>query len=434
VLTLEVDAPRFRYEAGDPFAPQPPSERAGTFSLTRLAMYFGLPGISRDLYPASPWSGVDWPRAEPPVSDGSADPGEFPDRLDAAIVRAIGDHDRVAVALSGGLDSVALLDRVARLCRRAGRGLVAVTMGVTDDLGRRPAAIAAQALEFLRISADHVVVDAAPSRYPEPPWSVQGPRFDAWPRYHAAMVAEAQSSGAGVLLHGSGADQFLGSVPFARGEREPGTTAEVPAVVRALSHGRIRSAMRARLYWASVWPGFATDRGAPVLRENWQPALLRWLNDFQDAHLELLLRARPTWAQASLLNRVFPYDHLPPVGSLPEPAPFLDPELARYAYHLPMGSRFGARHPNAYLRSKGLVADLLPAGVEAVLAPRRQRCYQAYRQYWQAVTTDAPLLVELGLVHPDWQRRCRDTFDLSMVMNVEAWVRHAVDDGATPVD
>jgi asparagine synthetase B (glutamine-hydrolysing) len=435
--------PRFSYERpaapGDPFDPGVPTLDAArltdTFSLSRLAVYFGLPAISRDLHPASAWTGVQWPRGAPPVSTGGSDPDELPDRLDDAIRRMVGDHECVAVALSGGLDSVALVERTARICRRQQRRLITVTMAVTDDLGRRPATIAARALEFLRVDAEHIVIEASPSRHPEPAWSIRGPRFDAWPRYHAAMVSACEERGAGVLLHGTGADQLLQTVPFARGDaREPGADARQPAVIRALSAGRIRTSVQARLYWASVWPGFAADRGAPVLASRWEPALMRWLADFQEEHLAPVVRGRATWAQAALMHRVFPFDRLASAGSLPELAPFQDPAFARYAYDLPMRSRFGARHPNAYLRSKALVADLLPAGVEAVLAPERQRCYQAYQQYWKAVATDAPLLVELGLVHADWRRRCRDSFDLAMVMNVEAWVGHAMAGGATPTD
>lgn len=446
--------PPFRYATpapgDDPFSPAGRWVRAGTrervdrlggtFSADRLSVYFGVPGLTRDLHPVSPWVGVDAHRPLPAPPDGFSDPAEFRDRFAAAVEEAVGDAETVAVAASGGMDSLAVLDTTARLCRSTGRRLVAVTLDIADDAGRRTAATARRQLDFLRIDADLVAVPPLPSRWPEPAWTPEGPRFDAWPRCHAGIAQTAAGRGATVLLQGNGADQLLQVPPYLTPElvwsrdlrrlaayrRDVDSGAAVNTALSAV--GRLDRPALARVYWAAAWPGFTTDRGAAVLAPERAPAVRAWLAGFQD---ECLRATRSSWAGATVLHRLFPYDLLADAGPLPERMPFLDPGFARYAYHLPLAARFDPAQPNAYLRGKGLVAGVLPTGVDSVLAPRRQRCYKAYRRYWQGVDREAELAVELGLVRPDWRAHCRDAFDLAMVQSCERWIAGALEHGAT---
>lgn len=415
-----------------------PDPAAGTVVLDRLATYFGVPGLSRDLHPTSPWSGVTPVRPRPAPPAGTSDPAEFGDRLTAAVERAAGDAEHIALAASGGLDSCVLLDLVGRACRAAGRRLTVVTLDIADDTGRRTLPAVRRQVDFLRVDADLVGVDALPSRWPEPVWDPVGPRFDAWPRLHNALALAAAKAGATVLLQGNGADQLLQAPPHLavelprssraryRGDM-PGDTA-VTAVVRRA--GRLDRPGPARLYWATQWPGLAADRGAPVLAPDRLPAVVRWLADFQDASLEPLLRSGPTWAAATILHRTFPWDRLSDAGPLREVMPFLKPDVARWCYDLPPAARYVPHLPSGYLRGKGLLAALLPDGAETVLAPRRQRCYKAYERYWRTVMRDPSLGVELGLVRPDWRRHARDSFDVAMVMACELWLRGALERGA----
>ncbi|WP_283133089.1 asparagine synthase-related protein [Rhizohabitans arisaemae] len=420
------------------------NELGGEFSVNNLAVYFGLPGLTRDLYPIPPWAGAERVRPAPPRPDGTSDPEEFTDRFRAAVADAMGDHDHVAIAGSGGMDSAALIDTAARLCRRDGRRLIVVVLDIADDTGRRTRSLVARQLEFLRADAELVAVSAQASMWPEPPWGPAGPRFDAWPRLHAGLVQAAADRGATVLLQGNGADQLL-QVPlylaaeFARrrewraGASYRADTADGGGINRLLAAtGRIGGAARAQLYWATAWPGFTTDRGAPVLTDQAAIPVREWMSAFQEESLRVTVAARATWAEATLMHRLFPYDLLADAGDIPEIMPFLDPTFARYSYHLPLTARFAPEQPNAYMRGKGLVARLLPAGFETVLAGRRQRCYKAYRRYWQAVVREPDHSLELGLIRPDWRRHCRDAFDIAMTMSCETWIRGALDRGAVP--
>jgi len=453
-------APAFDYlPAGDPLAPFslrpryqregdpiPADELGGEFSVDRLAVYFGLPGLTRDLYPVAPWIGVDRVRHAPPRPDGSSDPGEFAERLQDSVERAIAGHEVVAVAGSGGMDSAALIDLAARLCRRDGRRLVVAVVDLADDAGRRTLSLVQRQLAYLHVDAELLAVPIRPSRWAEPPWQPDGPRFDAWPRMHTGLVATVAEAGATVLIQGNGADQLLQTPPYLRArlirdgglravtayQRDFGGGGQVPAELLSTT-GRISGGIRTSLYWATAWPGFATDRGAPVLAPEREAAVRSWLGSFQAASQQAISAVRPTWAEATIMQRLFPYDRLADGGDLPEAMPFFDPEFARYAYHLPAASRYAPEQPNAYLRGKGLIARLLPQGFDTVLAPRRQRCYNTYRRYWQAVAREPESCVELGLIRADWRAHCRDAFDLSMIMSCETWIRGALERGASPV-
>lgn len=449
-------APPFRYAGptpgDDPFDParrwvvegtDRPAPLGGTFSVDRLAVYFGLPGLTRDLHPVSPWVGVDAHRPAPPAPDGRSDPDAFRDEFTASVQRAMAGHDVVAVAASGGMDSLALIDTAARLARADGRRLVAVTLDIADDAGRRTLATARRQLEFLRVDAELVGVKPRPSDWAEPDWPPVGPRFDAWPRCHLALTRAAAELGATVLLQGNGADQLLQTPPYLAGEllrardrarfgryrKDIDSGAALNSALGAV--GRLGNPALARLYWAAAWPGFTTDRGAPVLHPDRVPAVERWLAGFQDECLRVTSTSGASWAGATVLHRFFPYDLLSDAGPLPERMPFLDPAFARYAYHLPLAARYDPEQPNAYLRGKGLIAGLLPGGVDTVLAPKRQRCYKTYRRYWQGVAREPVHSVELGLVRPDWRAHARDAFDVAMVLSCENWIAGALEHGAT---
>lgn len=437
--------PAFRYGAADPGSAfdLPRTRSPGrTVAIDRLAVYFSLVGLTRDVHPISPWHGQDEPRPAPARPAGTSNVDEFTERFRAAVGRAVEGHEVVAVSMSGGMDSAALIAAADRICRRNGQRLVAVTLDIEDDGYRGTGVMVERMLRYLGVTAEVVRVAARPGRWPDAAWNPAGPRFDAWPRYHVGVAASAIDRGATVLLQGTGADQLLQTPPhlvpeLIRSRRWAAIAAyrrdqpEGAAVVTALAAtGRISTPRSARLYWATAWPGFTTDRGAPVLGDRCGVAARRWIADFERECVRVTAEAAPTWAEATLMHRFFPFDLLDPVLPVAESMPFLDPDFAAYCYDLPLAARYSAELPNAYVRSKALVAQLLPSGVESLLAPRRQRFYQAYRRYWQFVLREPRLGIDTGLVRPDWRRHVRDAFDVAMLMNCEDWLQGAVASGA----
>lgn len=418
------------------------------FSLAKLAAYFTWPALRRDFLPDAPWAGVTRYRPPPPGPTGPSEPGELGDRFAASVRDCAGDSATIAVAFSGGMDSAAVLAAAGRLCAAEGRELIAVTIDLRDDAGRRAGALAAAVIERLGVRCEHVLVRPEPMRWPEPAWDPGGPRFDSEPRYHRAMSELARERGAQVMLHGLGADQLLRAPGYlgpdliragrfrdarrylagrrAMARRSP--LAEiVPLVVPRLA---FRSA--AQLYHALSSPYAAGEGVAAVLADDWQAVAQKWLAGFERDGLRWHLQRRWRWSLAASHDQMFPFDHLPPSTELPEVSPFLRPGFAAYALGLPPAVRFGGPGPTPYLREKWLVLGLLPPGVRTVLPHRRLRGYQAFESYWKTVGGDAPCLRELGLVPGDWHRRCRDAFELQMVNACEHWVAQATQRGASP--
>lgn len=455
-------APSFRYTAAPdrlaPFVTRPayqetgsgraatPPATGGTYSLAALGTWFTWPGLSTDLFPAAPWAGLERVRHAPPRPRGHARPAELRERLEAAVERAIGDREHVAVATSGGLDSAALLAVTARVCRRTGRRLLAVTMDIPDDRGRRPKVVVDRLLEFLGLSIPHLRVAAAPRRWPEPDWCTHGPRFDGFPRLHRGMAELAAGAGAQILLHGSGADQLLEAPGYLAARLlGSGSFGDLAAYLRDASAGggpparELLAALAGRLdrrassglYWSTAWPRRLREHGSALLADGVHERACEWEDDYRAEAARVAAEAGASWAEALMIHRTFPYDVVVPATELPEVAPFYDPVFAEYAFHLPLTVRYSGAYDNEYLRRKRLVADLLPDGVGAVLPPYRQRGSQSYARYWRLARVEPVLAVERGLLRPDWRSRCRDTFEVATASAVELWLRGAEERGAT---
>ncbi|MET7463083.1 asparagine synthase-related protein [Nonomuraea sp. NPDC005501] len=431
-------------ETGSGRAGGPPAS-GGAYSLAALATWFTWPGLSTDLFPASPWAGLERVRHAPPRPRGHARPDELRDRLEAAVERAIGDREHVAVATSGGLDSAALLAVTARVCRRTDRRLLTVTMDIPDDRGRRPKVVVDRLLEFLGLRCPHLRVDPAPRRWPEPDWCAHGPRFDGFPRLHRGMAELAAEAGAQVLLHGSGADQLLEAPGYMAARLlRPGSFGDLTAYLRdasagggppvreltALLAGRLNRRVSSALYWPTAWPRRLQEHGSALLSEDVHAQACAWEDDYRRESARVAAEAGASWAEALMIHRTFPYDVMVPATELPEAAPYYDPAFAEYAFHLPQAARYSGAYENEYLRRKRLVADLLPDGIGAVLPPYRQRGSQSYARYWRLARVEPSLAVERGLLRPDWRTRCRDTFEIATASAVELWLRGAEDRGA----
>lgn len=413
----------------------PPGARVAWQS---VAAGFAPAALRREVWPASYWSGLQRRRTLPPACAGTSSLEQFAARFEQAVARAAGEAPTLAVTVSGGVDSAAVLWAASAFAARAGRRVVAVSLDLPDDYGGSAAERARGVLDALGLQVELHVAPADPARWPEPEWCWHGPRLDAWPRYRFAIAQTAADAGAGVLLHGTGADELLTAPPHlaAALRRVQGSAAarRYRAARREREHSeldRLASAVFARRpaartggpYWAVSWPNLT--RPIPhTLTAPMRAAAAGWAQ----THRSESLRAagqHADWAQAAAMHALFPRDLLTPAGPLPERFPFLDPAFARYAYHLPLTARVGHRYPTAYLNHKHLVARLLPDRVLAALPHRRLSAYRAYNAYWRRVPQAAPLGSQAGLLAPDWSEQCQDAFDRALVLSTEAWLRGA---------
>ncbi|MEU8119518.1 asparagine synthase-related protein [Spirillospora sp. NPDC049024] len=435
-----------RYRLGDGALAGRPAA-GGPFSAARLAAGFTPQALDRGLFPESPWADSARVRPAPPRPSGRSAPAEFAERFEDALERMIGDREVVAVALAGDLESAALADRAARLCRRTGRTLLAVTVDDADDLGRRSRHLSERLMEHLGLRCRHLAVEAVPGRWPEPEWSEHGPRFEMFPRFRSGMGLVAEGAGAQILLHGTGGERLLGATPYLAsrylrsralhdlvgywrdGREAPGFPAGelLAAVWRRTGRGRA-----GRLFW--TWTGLgrdgAPDGGPAPLTPPMAAAARAWSQALQAEALRAVVRAGATWPAAFALHRLFPYDVSPPATGLPEASPFLDPRFAAYAYHLPPEARYSADHPDPALREHRLLADLLPDGIERVVPSYGRHMYRAFDRYWRACPLDGERCVELGLLRPDWRGRCAGAAEAAAALAAEIWVRGAEERGA----
>ncbi len=149
-----------------------------------------------------------------PLSGASTDDvvRELRRQITAAIARAVVDTERVAVVVSGGLDSSAILALVLALSRGASKrevqALNLVFGGTGDDRPHMKVLEAALGIVAMRFrpadGAPHVipsfVVDGSPYPWPTCGWDV-------------AMGLAAKHSGASVLLSGHGGDDMFQGDP-----------------------------------------------------------------------------------------------------------------------------------------------------------------------------------------------------------------------------
>ena len=412
------------------------------FSIARLAAGFASAALRAEVLPQSPWVNATRLRAMPPISNGQSDPDEIVTQFDQAVKKTIGDANTVAVTLSGGMDSAAVLAAAKRICSKDGRRLIAICLNSPDDQGNRPAKAAAKIMCALGISEPLIVVEPNPNRWPEPAWNRPGPRCDSEPRYHFAIAASVAEAGAEVLLHGNGADELLTSPAFlaptllrqygiktARQylqDRSYNELEQLLAVCCGMKGRRV-----ANLYWALRWPNRAHGRGTTVLSAKARQAANVWTDAYKSESLRVAIELKATWAQASALHALFPRDLLAPATELPEKFPFLEPDFVRYAYHIKLDRRHRCAWESGYLNSKALVMDLIP-NLHTLVPRLRLRGLDAYSNYWNAMASDASTSLELGLVLPDWENRCADVFDRAIVLSTEAWLRGALEAGAIP--
>ncbi|MCQ0016559.1 hypothetical protein [Actinomadura madurae] len=386
-------------------------------------------------------------RFAPPRPSGRSAPAEFAERFEGVLERVIGDREAVAVALAGDLESAALVDRAARVCRRTGRTLLAVTVDDADDLGRRSRHLSERLLEHLGLRCRHLAVAAVPGRWPEPEWSEHGPRFELVPRFRSGTAIVAAEAGRRdpAARHGRRTAAAGHALP-----RRPVPAVAVPARPDRVLEGRPRGAPvpgggAAGGHAAPHRPG---PGGPPVLgvdgtrrrgRRGRASGTAHRADGRRGAHLvgrppggggahrrtgrrDLARRLRA--APAVPVRRVTARHR--PAGGVPVPRPVVrrvrPPPAARGAV---LGGPPGPGPAGAP------AAGRPAAGRDRAGDPLlRRHMYRSFDRYWRACPLDGERCVDLGLLRPDWRRRCGGAAELAAALAAEIWVRGAEDRGA----
>lgn len=268
--------------------------------------------------------------------------------LVGAVARAVAGHERVAVFVSGGLDSSAVLALVAReLGRDSARSIVPIAIDFAspgDDRAFLADLAGRLGLEIVRIAPEDtahalvgaLVADASPFGWPSAAWE------------HVAM-RRAKELGCTVFLTGAGGDDVLDGAPIDFGA--PATAREF---VRALASAPVRGERQSFVVrkLAASW----MDRSLPWLRARW--------------HARRSRRAVPTWAGSRLVaHAARAYPERAPSGAAERLAAMLGSahlaEVAEMRTQLAQSTGLERRDPFLDLEVIGLAGALSPAELAA---------------------------------------------------------------------
>jgi asparagine synthetase B (glutamine-hydrolysing) len=405
-----------------------------------------------EFMPDCPWKGVKRLRSSTPwptTTQNNAD--DIVAQFQQSILACVGNASTIAVSLSGGLDSTAVLYHTSKVCQ--GRRLLAITSDLQDDCGVSCATIAQQLVEDLSISCELHIVESTPeaySQFPEATWNANGPRNDAMPRLNRAIADIAATSGAEVLLTGSGADELLGAVRYLLSHLirarhwhdvasylcdifQGGGMRRVETELLALSASLLPARLASQFYWATNWPELCLFQAPSPVTEKFQSVIEEWSKAWTRDILTLHTERHRSWAVADAWDALFPLDLLPPAGLISERDPFLHPTFARYAMALPLEDRYSAALGAAYHRRKALVLRLYPENMQRVLPGTKQLFSQSFDTYQKRLLS-AEHCVKYGLIDEDRLKQCSDPAMLGMVQALEQWIIGAKKAGATDAD
>lgn len=414
-------------------------------SLARLSLYFATPAISGEFAPEVPWLGIRRERRLQPLPASVQHDSSILEHFTAAVGRCIGDGQRIGIALSGGLDSAAVLYTAAQILKRDGRALVAFTSPARDDDGLLNTEVASRLVDALAPRVQLVVVpdDSAGTTA----WSWHGPGLDSAPSARAAVNRAAEALGVDVILTGVGADEMLGapryltrqllrhSVPA--GVRYAGDVQGLSLLaklaVEAIAWVSELLRLPPSLYWTISNPELSDLRPSRVLTPDYADIAAGWTRAWLASILEIHARHHHTWAERDVWDGIFPYDALPAAGAVREASPYTEHGFAEYALRIPVRHRYHPERTSAYHRGKGLVVLLLPEPLSGETYPSRKSWFSSDlgAQARARIRSRLPLrAVELGLLDGRAVEQCVDTATLHMVVSVEDWIRGAEERGA----
>lgn len=419
-----------------------------TVSVEGLAVLFGNPSRELDFAPLSVWDGVERVRTLRPWRSSVDE--DVPDLLaafDAAVLRAMGDAEVVGVSISGGLDSLLVTYRAARLARESGRRIVVAVLDMEDDRGVTCGEAVAGQLAALDIDAELIVLPEAGQGGRTPAWSPLGPREDALPEANLRIAEALEGAGAQRILNGSGSDEllhvglFITPLLLAAGRRRA-----VPAYLRdlkpysgLLGYARETAALAAprmsldrsfTVALSLMFPGVHSSVPDGVLTPRLREVVTRVQRDWIEQERRLFEAHDFCWQDYSALHAICPQSIIPAATDLPVYFPFQDPGFAAAAESLPLHRRYDETLAHPYHRMKSQVVSMFPAEVRPALPTRKQTFSLALSRAARVQAESFELSVAAGLLDPGCLPVLAEHDDLvAIAAAVEDWLAGAVKQG-----
>lgn len=419
------------------------------FDVDRLALYLSRPVLEWEFHPTSPWAETQLLRPLPPgPASWSCD--SLTHEFRQAIARTIGSAQKFAVALSGGLDSAAVLYHAQAVAKHRGLELFALVIPAQDDRGEWNVPVATRLAELLAPDSTLAVAPPPDETDWRGAWNPIGPTLESTPAKRAAANREADRLGAELILTGIGADELLGAPKYLLSKlaRRPldarsylrdlkGVTSPAAWLLELLAVAAtiLPKHLDNRLYLAVNNPEICSIEPSPLLAAERVPRVADWTRAWLRNIVEPEEGAsRQPWSSREALDSLYPYDLLAPAGPTPERSPFLDSQFVALTRSLPLTARYDAGLPTPYQRRKALVVSLYPEWARAHL-PEDKQLYRADLARYQAeALTRLPKgrlvrSVELGLVRED--ATTDDEKGLAWANAIERWIIEAESQGAS---
>lgn len=366
-----------------------------------------------------------------------------------AIAELVSPFSSVAISISGGLDSAAVLVHLAEMCKASGTELHLLTAELLGDDSSTNIHHIERILDGLGIDAPvhrigaHGDADRRGQRYF---WSPSGPRLDSSPDVNDALVDKAGSLGAQAVFTGAGSDELIGVVRYmlwpllAQGKLsmfrsywgDSISVSRQAAVLEALAPvmQMLPRRWRAVAYYA-ITPDPPVELAAPdLVTGQYRGHIEDWSRAWMNRRLDLQASAHSSWRAMEAWESLDPV--CPPIVSS-DPMPFLHPFMSKSfveaVMQTPLESRYNPELSNSYWRQKSIVLDLIGRQHWAHL-PTKKQIFSGWMQDNQADTADSiSFLVELGLVDQAQLGATQNTMLLHRVAALESWALVARDRG-----
>ena len=415
-------------------------------SANRLALWLSWPSILGEFNPlALPGNSAGQPSASPPPEAGQC-VTDLREPFREAVRSCMADHETVAVSVSGGLDSLAVLVEAARIAETDGRTVIAVMAAMTDDGGCSNVPVVQRliAAAGLRDVELHISrLDDIPTG--ELDWRPDGPDLDALPQVNRRLAEVAAEHGATVMLGGNGADELLGAVKYLFGSfiasrdwrafrsywsdsigvYRPAYRAELCAMAARL----LPRSWRARIYFALEWPELCNDQVPDIVGRQYRGHVAEWSAQWIAQTIGFHAAHRRSWARMAAWDAVFPLHLLTGPGPIPLRHPFLTPSFISAVQQFPLSRRYDPRLPYPYWRQKAAVISLMPERVLRVLPTAKQTFRAELASRFLLAKCDASCLIALGLVEKRAWEATTDPLLVNQVNRLEAWTREAIQRG-----
>ncbi|QJB27936.1 asparagine synthase-related protein [Limnospira fusiformis] len=420
-------------------------------SLRSLSLLFSSASLSEAFIPQSLLVGEQkhWQCPKPTFSGASIEDLQIAFR--DSIARAVGDNQKVAVAVSGGIDSCAVLKEVSKLCSNE-KQCFAIVGNLRDDANVDCLDVASQLIKNLNIKCTIVSVEEHEASR-EVMWHPSGPNLCAIPLMTRAIAERAIDCGAEILLTGEGADGLFGApkylLPITLGKlklRKSGTLFRdiysvgwKPLALELLSGISLLlpKKLQTQIYWSTNLPESCSVYVPEIINPKLHPYIQDWTSRWIAERVNFHLGNTSNWAAADAIDAIFPDEPYPPSGSIAEYNPFQDAHVFEVAMSLPLEERYNESFQKAYHRQKAMVVELLGREAVSILPPGKQFFRKAFNRMEDSRPVDSTICEKVGLfvTKPNipYDESCASILIRHHIRAVETWLKGAIDRGYSVV-